>query len=274
MLRQAGAGNRASVSFHDCRGNAPGLPADIGALRYPKEVTASRGKKKDAAGGSDPAGRRIRDSGLGAGGSLQRLDELVDRHRGEGHDLDRPPRPQRHRDLDHRLVARGLDDVDEIVGAQDRILPEHLRPHPLDLLVHLLDALRLGFHGFPSIVGERTEQDVERHGISFLLAGLDGGVAGFREEPMGKLYYRDPPVTQGGMPPTSLPFGCGVLYNMESIRDNFRSMSGSELHRLASLTDRGAAGADGAGGWLIGGAGLVILIIVILMHTDRRVVVR
>ena len=61
---------------------------------------------------------------------------------------------------------------------------------------------------------------------------------------------------------------------MESIRDNFRSMSGSELHRLASLTDRVAAGADGAVGWLIGGAVLVILIIVILMHTDRRVVVR
>ena len=91
---------------------------------------------------------------------------------------------------------------------------------------------------------------------------------------MGKLYYRDPPVTQGGMPPTSLSFGCGVFYNMESIRDNFRSMSGSELHRLASLTDRVAAGADGAVGWLIGVAVLVILIIVILMHTDRRVVVR
>jgi len=26
----------------------------------------------------------------------------------------------------------------------------------------------------------------------------------------------------GGMPPTSLPFGCGIFYNMESIRDNFR----------------------------------------------------
>jgi CHASE3 domain sensor protein len=76
------------------------------------------------------------------------------------------------------------------------------------------------------------------------------------------------------MPPTSLSFGCGVFYNMESIRDNFRSMSGSELHRLASLTDRVAAGADGAVGWLIGVAVLVILIIVILMHTDRRVVVR
>ena len=81
-------------------------------------------------------------------------------------------------------------------------------------------------------------------------------------------------MTQGGMPPTSLSFGCGVFYNMESIRDNFRSMSGSELHRLASLTDRVAAGADGAVGWLIGVAVLVILIIVILMHTDRRVVVR
>jgi len=39
---------------------------------------------------------------------------------------------------------------------------------------------------------------------------------------MGKLYYRDPPVKQGGMPPTSLPFGCGIFYNGESIPDNYQ----------------------------------------------------
>ena len=37
---------------------------------------------------------------------------------------------------------------------------------------------------------------------------------------MGKLYYRDPSVTKGGMPPPSLPFGCGIFYTVESIRDN------------------------------------------------------
>jgi hypothetical protein len=52
-----------------------------------------------------------------------------------------------------------------------------------------------------------------------------------------------------------------------------RSMSESDLHRLASLTDRVAAGTD-AVGWLIGVAVLVILVIVIFMLMDRRVVVR
>jgi hypothetical protein len=52
-----------------------------------------------------------------------------------------------------------------------------------------------------------------------------------------------------------------------------RSMSDSDLHRLASLTDRVAAGTD-AVGWLIGVAVLVILVIVIFMLMDRRVVVR
>ena len=52
-----------------------------------------------------------------------------------------------------------------------------------------------------------------------------------------------------------------------------RSMSDGDLHRLASLTDRVAAGTD-AVGWLIGVAVLVILIIVILMLVNKRVVVR
>jgi hypothetical protein len=53
-----------------------------------------------------------------------------------------------------------------------------------------------------------------------------------------------------------------------------RSMSDSDLHRLATLADRVAAGADGGVGWLIGLAVLVILILVILMLMNKRVVVR
>jgi len=60
----------------------------------------------------------------------------------------------------------------------------------------------------------------------------------------------------------------------EEAMAKIRSMSDSDLHRLASLTDRVAAGTDGAVGWLIGVAVLVILIIVILMLVNRRVVVR
>ena len=52
-----------------------------------------------------------------------------------------------------------------------------------------------------------------------------------------------------------------------------RSMSDRDLHRLASLTDRVAAGADGVG-FAIGLAVLVILIIVILMLMNRRIVIR
>ena len=59
----------------------------------------------------------------------------------------------------------------------------------------------------------------------------------------------------------------------EEAMAKIRSMSDSDLHRLASLTDRVAAGTD-AVGWLIGVAVLVILVIVILMLVNRRVIVR
>ena len=52
-----------------------------------------------------------------------------------------------------------------------------------------------------------------------------------------------------------------------------RSMSEKDLHRLASLTDRAAEGADGVG-FAIGLAVLVILVLVILMLMNKRVVVR
>jgi hypothetical protein len=53
-----------------------------------------------------------------------------------------------------------------------------------------------------------------------------------------------------------------------------RSMSDKDLHRLASLTDRVAAGADDALGILIGLAILVILIIVIMKLMNKEIVVR
>lgn len=59
----------------------------------------------------------------------------------------------------------------------------------------------------------------------------------------------------------------------EEAMAKIRSMSDSDLHRLASLTDRVAAGADGVG-LAIGLAVLVILILVILMLMNKRVVVR
>ena len=59
----------------------------------------------------------------------------------------------------------------------------------------------------------------------------------------------------------------------EEAMAKIRSMSNSELHRLASLTERVAAGTDSVG-LLIGVAVLVILVLVILMLMNKRVVVR
>jgi hypothetical protein len=53
-----------------------------------------------------------------------------------------------------------------------------------------------------------------------------------------------------------------------------KAMSAQDLHRLASLTDRAAAGADDGIGILIGLAILIILIIVILKLMNKEIVVR
>ncbi len=53
-----------------------------------------------------------------------------------------------------------------------------------------------------------------------------------------------------------------------------RAMSDSDLHRLASLTDKAAAGADDGLGLLIGIAILIILIIVIFKLMNKEIVVR
>ena len=53
-----------------------------------------------------------------------------------------------------------------------------------------------------------------------------------------------------------------------------QAMSAQELHRLASLTDRAAAGTDSGLGFLIGVAILVILVIVIFKLMNKEIVVR
>ena len=60
----------------------------------------------------------------------------------------------------------------------------------------------------------------------------------------------------------------------EEAMAKIRSMSDSDLHRLAALTDRVAAGADSGVGFLIGLAVLVILVLVILMLMNKRVIIR
>jgi hypothetical protein len=53
-----------------------------------------------------------------------------------------------------------------------------------------------------------------------------------------------------------------------------KAMDAQDLHRLASLTDRAAAGTDSGIGILIGLAVLVILIIVIMKLMNKEIVVR
>src|SRR5512141_553576 len=53
-----------------------------------------------------------------------------------------------------------------------------------------------------------------------------------------------------------------------------KAMSAQDLHRLAALTDRAAAGTDSALGFLIALAVLVILVIVILKLMNKEIVVR
>ncbi len=53
-----------------------------------------------------------------------------------------------------------------------------------------------------------------------------------------------------------------------------KSMSAQDLHRLASMTDRAAAGTDSGVGILIGLAILIILIIVIFKLMNKEIVVR
>lgn len=60
----------------------------------------------------------------------------------------------------------------------------------------------------------------------------------------------------------------------EEAKAKVEAMSAQELHRLASLTDRAAAGTDSGIGILIGLAILVILIIVIFKLMNKEIVVR
>jgi len=60
----------------------------------------------------------------------------------------------------------------------------------------------------------------------------------------------------------------------EEAKAKVEAMSAQDLHRLASLTDRAAAGTDSGIGILIGIAVLVILVIVIIKLYNKEVIIR
>ena len=91
--------------------------------------------------------------------------------------------------------------------------------------------------------------------------------AGSRVEDMAKVqsFLENKVVTQ-----KLVDYGVSPAEAMEKVK----SMSAQDLHRLASLTDRAAAGTSDALGFLIALAILVILIIIIFKLMNKEVVVR
>ena len=91
--------------------------------------------------------------------------------------------------------------------------------------------------------------------------------AGSRVEDMAKVqaFLENKVVTQ-----KLVDYGVSPAEAMEKVK----TMSAQDLHRLATLTDRAAAGTSDALGFLIGLAILVILIIVIMKLMNKEIVVR
>ena len=98
-----------------------------------------------------------------------------------------------------------------------------------------------------------------------IASGIDG--AGSRAEDMAKVqaFLENKVVVQ-----KLVDYGVSPAEAMAKAQ----AMSAQELHRLASLTDRAAAGTSDALGFLIGLAILIILIIVIMKLMNKEIVVR
>jgi len=98
-----------------------------------------------------------------------------------------------------------------------------------------------------------------------IASGIDG--AGSRLEDMAKVqsFLENKVVVQ-----KLVDYGVSPAEAMAKVQ----AMSAQDLHRLASLTDRAAAGTDSAIGFLIALAILIILIIVIFKLMNKEVVIR
>ena len=98
-----------------------------------------------------------------------------------------------------------------------------------------------------------------------IASGIEG--AGSRLEDMAKVqaFLENKVVVQ-----KLVDYGVSPAEAMAKVQ----AMSAQDLHRLASLTDRAAAGTSDALGFLIGLAILVILIIVIIKLMNKEVIIR
>jgi len=93
------------------------------------------------------------------------------------------------------------------------------------------------------------------------------GDAGSRVEDMAKVqaFLENKVVVQ-----KLVDYGVSPAEAMAKVKD----MSAQDLHRLAALTDRAAAGTSDGLGFLIGLAILIILIIVIMKLMNKEVIIR
>src|SRR4051794_22317096 len=105
-----------------------------------------------------------------AGSSSERGDEVVDGDCGQRLEVRGAAGPQLERDARHRLLVRGLDDVDEVEVPEGRPLRLHRRAELFDLVVDLADARGVVADGLHALGGERGEHDPGRHGS--LLGGF------------------------------------------------------------------------------------------------------
>jgi len=98
-----------------------------------------------------------------------------------------------------------------------------------------------------------------------IASGIEG--AGSRVEDMAKVqaFLENKVVVQ-----KLVDYGVSPAEAMAKVQ----AMSAQDLHRLASMTDRAAAGTSDALGFLIGLAILVILIIVIIKLMNKEVIIR
>ncbi len=80
---------------------------------------------------------------------------MIDGYGGHAQYLDGAPAPQLDAHLEDGVVVGGLYDVHEVVGAEDGVLLHNLDAEGLDLLVDLLDALRLALQSLLSLGCQR-----------------------------------------------------------------------------------------------------------------------
>ena len=95
--------------------------------------------------------------------TLERREQLVDRHERQRLELHASPRAELDRQVRHRQLVGRLDDVHEVVHAERGPLVEHLRPELLDVAVDLAEPRGVRVQRLRPLLGEGREHQIGRH---------------------------------------------------------------------------------------------------------------